>query len=176
MLISEFGFKYYSYFQNSADSMRILTWLSTFQKMGIIFWSQGQNGIYENESNANIYLGPVEKSYLLSLDKFLGKELTLPLEQEAMIIPSLECQVYLLKNEDTILAYLLKINKDKREKEYINIYFKNKAKFQWIEPRTNAVIEEKIFDKGRKDILIPYFAVDLAMKVTYLDQSTENSM
>lgn len=169
VLISEFGFKDYSHFKDSADSMRILTWLSAFQKIGVIFWSQGQNGIYKNPDNANIYLGPIEKGYLLSLNNFLTQDLSLPLELETMIIPSLESQVYFLKNEDVILAYLLKINKERRETEYMNIYFKNNAQFQWIDPRTNTVIEEKVFRKGRTDILIPYFEVDLAMKVVYLD-------
>jgi hypothetical protein len=155
VIISEFGFKNYSYFKDSAESMRILTWLSAFQNMGIIFWSQGQNGIYQNPDNANIYLGPIERSYLLSLNHFLTTDLTLPIEKEVMLIPGLELQVHFLKNEDVMLAYLLKTNTKRQGKEYINIYFKEKAKFQWIEPKTNAVLQEIIFEKGRKDILIP---------------------
>jgi len=169
VLISEFGFKNYSYFKNSADSMRILSWLSVFQNMGIVFWSQGQNGIYQNPDNANIYLGPIERSYLLSLNNFLTQNLSLPLEKEMMIIPGLESQVHFLKNDEVILAYILKTNTERSGKEYINIYFKKKAKFQWIEPKTNAVLKEIIFEKGRKDILIPAFKVDLAIKITYLD-------
>lgn len=169
ILISEFGFKNYSYFEGSAESIRIMSWLSAFQQMGIIFWNQGQNGIFENPNNANVYLGPIERSYLLSLNNFLTQDLSLPLETEVVIIPGLEAQGYFLKNKDTTLAYFLKTNKNREEKAYININFQKDALFQWIDPKTNEVIEEKMFKEGRFDILIPHFEVDLAMKIVYLD-------
>lgn len=169
VLISEFGFKNYSHFEGSAESIRIMSWLSAFQQMGLIFWNQGQNGIYENPNNANVYLGPIERNYLLNLNNFLTQGLSLPLETETMIIPSLEAQAYFLKNDNVSLAYFLKTNKDRQEKAYMNIDFKKDAIFQWVDPKTNKIIEESVFKKGRFDILIPHFEIDLAMKIVYLD-------
>jgi hypothetical protein len=169
ILISELGFKNYSHFPGSSESMRIISWLSIFQKMGIIFWTQGQNGIYTNPDNANIYLGPIERSYLLAIHDFLPKNLLLPIENEFLLIPSLQTQVYLLKNNDFLLAYLLKIDKPLENEGYLNLDLKKQANLQWINPKTGVVIKKELIEKGKQTILVPNFAVDLAMKITYIE-------
>lgn len=170
ILISELGFKNYSYFKNSADSMRILSWIGALQNVGIVFWNQGQNKVYENPNNANIYLGPVERSYLLSLSQFLPEDLYLPIEKKLILIPELETQAYILKNNDFILAYLLKFDKNKQNKEYLNLNLAKEAKIQWLDPKTNTIIEEQIIMGGEQKILIPNFKVDLAMKIHYITE------
>lgn len=169
ILISEFGFKNYSWFENSSESLRILTWLSVFQKMGIIFWNQGQNGIYENPDNANVYLGPKERSYLLSLNNFLPKDMKLPIETKQFVIEKNSIQVYLINNQELMLGYLLKINRDIQEPAYLNLDLKNKALIQWIDPKTNFVLSEEIVEKNQLDLKIPDFEVDLAIKIKYLE-------
>ena len=169
ILISEFGFKNFSYFPNSAESMRLLSWLSTFQNMGLIFWTQGQNGIYQNPDNANIYLGPIERSYLSILSNFLPKDMSVPVENELFLLKDLQTQIYYLKNNGYILAYLLKIDQSKEQSGSLNFNLDRDAKLEWIDPKTGATIEEKVLKKGEQIILIPNFNVDLAMKIRYLD-------
>jgi outer membrane protein assembly factor BamB len=169
ILISEFGFKNFSHFQNSAESMRILSWLSTFQRMGLIFWTQGQNGIYKNLDNANIYLGPIERSYLSVLSNFLPKDFLLPIKNELFLLRDLQTQVYYLKNNDYILAYLLKIDEGKEQNNFLSFNLDRDAKLEWIDPKTGLVIEEKTLTKGEEKIQIPNFSLDLAMKIKYLN-------
>lgn len=169
ILISEFGFKNFSYSPNSAESMRLLSWLSTFQNMGLIFWTQGQNGIYQNPDNANIYLGPIERSYLSILSNFLPKDMLVPVENELFLLKDLHTQVYYLKNNDYILAYLLKIDQSKEQGGSLHLDLDRDAKLEWVDPKTGAVIEEKILKSGEQIILIPNFNVDLAMKIRYLN-------
>lgn len=168
IFVSELGFKNYSHFQDSSESMRMLTWLSIFQKMGIVFWTQGQNGIYKNLNNANIYLGPVERSYLLTLSNFLPKDMYLPVNSKLIFIHDLQVQAYLLENNDFILAYLLKMDESLKKQDYLNLNLANNANLQWIEPKTGKIIEEKLIEKGQQRILIPNFNIDLAMKISYL--------
>jgi len=169
ILISELGFKNLSYFQNSSESMRIITWLSIFQKMGVIFWTQGQNGIYKNLDNSNIYLGPIERSYLSILNNFLPENMFLPIEKEFLLIPNLQTQVYLLKNNNFILAYLLKVDQSIKNQDYLDLDIKDQARLQWINPKTASIIREEFLEKGEQKILIPDFNLDLAMKINYLN-------
>ncbi len=169
VLVSEFGFKNVSYFANSAESMRVLSWLGSFQNMGLIFWTQGQNGIYKNLDNANIYLGPTERVYLRNLQEFLPKNLAIPVEKEMLVIAELHTQAYLLKNQDYILAYLLKLDESQEKNAWLNLNLNNKAKLEWIEPKTGKILEKGTLEKGEQSIHIPNFDLDLAMKITYLD-------
>ena len=169
ILISEFGFKNFSYSPNSAESMRLLSWLSTFQNMGLIFWTQGQNGIYQNPDNANIYLGPIERSYLSILSNFLPKDMLVPVENELFLLKDLHTQVYYLKNNDYILAYLLKIDQSKEQGGSLHLNLDRDAKLEWVDPKTGNVFEEKVLKSGEQIILIPNFNVDLAMKIRYLN-------
>lgn len=168
VLISEFGFKNVSYFPNSSESMRILSWLNTFQKMGMIFWTQGQNGIYKNPDNANIYLGPTERSYLAILSDFLPKDMSLPIETKLSLLKDLQTQIYYLKNNDYILAYLLKIDKTEEKNAKLGLNLENDAELEWINPKTGIVFEKITLKQGGQEIIIPSFELDLAMKIKYL--------
>lgn len=168
ILISEFGFKNSSYFQNSAESMRILSWTSTFQNMGLIFWTQGQNGIYKNPNNANIYLGPTERSYLSVLNNFLPKDFSPPANNQLFLLNELQTQVYYLKNSDYILAYLLKIDKSIKQNIFLPLNLDRHAELKWINPKTGIILEKKVLKKGEQKIIIPDFTVDLALKIEYL--------
>lgn len=168
ILISEFGFKNFSYFENSSESMRLLSWLSTFQNMGLIFWTQGQNGIYKNPDNANIYLGPTERSYLAILSDFLPKDMSLPIETKLSLLKDLQTQIYYLKNNDYILAYLLKIDKTEEKNAKLGLNLENDAELEWINPKTGIVFEKITLKQGGQEIIIPSFELDLAMKIKYL--------
>lgn len=169
VLISEFGFKNVSYFANSAESMRVLSWLASFQNMGLIFWTQGQNGIYKDPDNANIYLGPKERVYLRNLQEFLPKNLAIPVAKEMLVIAESHTQAYLLRNQDYILAYLLKLDESQEKNAWLNLNLNNKAKLEWIEPKTGNILAESSLEKGEQNIHIPDFDLDLAMKITYLN-------
>jgi hypothetical protein len=137
------------------------------QNIGIIFWNQGQNKVYKNPDNANIYLGPIERSYLSILNQFLPEDLHLPVEKRLFLITELETQIYLLKNKDYILAYLLKFDKDKQKEEYLHLDLIKNGKIEWIDPRTKQIVEEYFLTKGEQSIIIPNFELDLALRITY---------
>lgn len=168
VLISEFGLKGQSWFENSADNMRVLTWLSIFRKMGVIFWTNGQNGIYENQNNANIYLGPIERSFLFNLQQFLPKKMILPVENSSLLIPELQTQAYLLKNQDFILIYLLKVDQSKNQSTELELNLAKPAKIQWFSPQTNSLLMADQKAAGPQKITIPNFTTDLAIKIEYL--------
>lgn len=166
IMISEWGFKKQNQFPGSADIMRKFTWLSLFRSMGMIYWNTAY-GFFENQTNANVYLGPIERSYLRILKDFLPKNLILPIEKK-ILTTDLQTQVYLLKNNDYILAYVLKIDESMKKQDHLNLDLNDQANLQWINPTTGLIIKEESLNKGEQEILIPNFSVDLAMKITYL--------
>jgi len=100
---------------------------------------------------------------------FEEKDMLVPVENELFLLKDLHTQVYYLKNNDYILAYLLKIDQSKEQGGSLHLNLDRDAKLEWVDPKTGAVIEEKVLKSGEQIILIPNFNVDLAMKIRYLN-------
>ncbi|MDH5533899.1 MAG: DUF5060 domain-containing protein, partial [Candidatus Pacebacteria bacterium] len=170
IFISELGFKDYSWFKNSSETMRIMSWVSVFQEMGFVFWNQGQNGIYENKQNANIYLGPLERSYLHSLQSFLP-QLKYPTKTGFFVIDNTDLQVYSLQNSDYFLAYILNSGTEYSQKGFITIPSPVNTKIEIINPKTNTIIKELKTISENENILLPLIYQDLAIKA-YINHNT----
>lgn len=166
VLLTEFGFKNASWFPGSSESVRVLSWLTTFQKMGIIFWNQGQNGVYQNPDNANAYLGPVERQYLSHLTGFLPK-MTAPVKKEFFALVESGMRVFVLKNQEYYLAYLLKTRSNQNAPESITLELERSGVIEWIDPKTGAVLRQEEVSSGTTSLIVPRFEVDLALKITH---------
>ena len=168
VFISEFGFKDKSWFEGADVQMRLMSWLSIMQNMGLIFWTNGQNGIYENKDNANIYLGPIQRSYLKSLQNFLPKELLLPIEHNFFSLQKEQIQVYTMENQAWFLAYLLKIEPNQKQAAWLDLDLIQAGKLEWYDPASGLIIEEKNLSQGQQRVAIPDFKLDLALRIKYL--------
>lgn len=171
VLISELGFKDRSWFEEANTQMRLMSWLSTMQNMGLIFWTNGQNGIYENKDNANIYLGPTERSYLKALQEFLPQELFVPIKYDSFTLSKEQVQVYTMDNQDWFLAYLLKIDPERNQQIYLELDLPLEGELQWYNPADGSIIEEKRIERGQQKITVPDFKLDLALRIKYFAQN-----
>lgn len=173
VLISELGFKDRSWFEGANTQMRLMSWLSAMQSMGLIFWTNGQNGIYENKDNANIYLGPTERSYLKALQEFLPQELFVPIKYDSLTLSKEQVQVYTMENQDWFLAYLLKIDPERNQQIYLELDLPLEGELQWYNPADGSIIEEERIKQGQQKITVPDFKLDLALRIKYFAQNDQ---
>lgn len=173
VLVSEIGFKNRSWFEGASTQMRLMSWLSVMQNMGLIFWTNGQNGIYENKDNANIYLGPTERSYLKALQEFLPEELLVPIKYDSFTLSKEQVQVYTMSNQDWFLAYLLKIDPKRNEKVYLELDLALAGELEWYDPASGLVIGKERIKQGQQKITVPDFELDLALRIKYFAKNDQ---
>ncbi len=165
-IISEFGFKGSNYFNGSSTLLRKFVWISTFRKMGMIFWNTG-DGFYKNAENGNIYLGPVERNILKNLSDFLPK-LTYPTQKDSELISNQNLISYKLSDENWQLIYLLKIDEKIENKEVnLKLNLDNSGLLATFDPKTGEVLNYFEVTEGESIIKIPSFSDDLAIKIKY---------
>lgn len=165
-IISEFGFKDANHFANSADWMRKFAWIFTFQKTGIIFWNTGLC-FFENKEteNSNIYIGPEERRYLKTLNNFLPS-LDIAVINKFYLENKARLAVYELRDENYYLFYLLNLDSvDQKQKLAIEV--KRNGLMTIVDPKTGRVLQEITIDKGQRELLLPAFKDDLAIKISY---------
>lgn len=163
IIISEFGLKNASWFNGSLTQLRITTWVSAFQQMGMIAWNQGQNGIYHNLEYANIYLGPKERSILRNLRNFLP-ELAFPTKSSQFIVENTELRAYTLANEDHYLVYFLNLDTTPQQ-GYFRLPIPAKKEVMLIDPATESVINTFVTKEDKENFLLPPITQDLAIRV-----------
>jgi len=165
IIISEFGFKKFSFSENTPKSMRIYTWLSIFNKMGIIYWSQPFR-INTSEDNANIYLGPKERRYIKNLQNFLPS-MNDSVNKANTHYDQEKIDVYLLENDKYLLAYLLNRNNGIQYNKSINLEIKDYGYLELYNPEYGYIIQKYRVSPGKQKILIPQIFEDLALKISY---------
>lgn len=166
IILSELGFRNVSWFPGSNQAVRVLAWLDTFNGIGTIFWNQGQNGVRQNPDNANVYLGPIERQYLLNLANFMPK-MDLPIERAFNSLEAEKIQIFTLKNHDYLLLYLLKALPSNHSSIQLPINLDSAGDFSWFNPQTGLEIKNGKLAAGKNILLLPPFENDLALKITY---------
>lgn len=166
IMISEWGFEKQNQFIGSADIMRKFTWLGLFKGMGIIFWNTGY-GYYENQFNGNIYLGPIERNYLKVVQNFLP-QLNYPIKANCQYLETNNLLSCSLENNEYYLIYLLKSNEKKPILDNkLPLEINKPGLMEIINPKNGEVLESKNLNKDVGEIVLPIFADDLAIKITY---------
>ncbi len=165
VIISEFGLKKNSWFEKSKLQLRITAWASFFQQIGLVIWNQGQNGIYENANNANIYLGPTERTVLKNLISFVPT-FKYPMETNQFIIEETEIQAYTLKDEEHFAAYLINLGLN-YDQGYFILPAPAHSKVTIIDPESLQTIESFETYEDNETILLPKIKEDLAIKVDF---------
>ena len=165
VLISEFGFKKTSFSEDTANSMRILTWLSVFDNKGIIYWNQPY-GINTSEDNANIYLGPRERKYLLNIQNFLPST-DAPLKKNRLIFDQGSIHLYLLENDQYLLGYLLNQKEYPQYNKNITLEIKQEGFLEWYDPESGKIIQSYNVSPGIQNLVIPKISKDLVAKIKY---------
>ena len=164
IMISELGFSDANYFAESADLMRKMTWILAFKKVGVIFWNTGDS-LIENNGSSNIYLGPTERIYLKELGNFLSN-LKLPIKNSFEITNNDQLAVYKLENKQLKLIYLVNLNSQKNNSLELTIDVEDSSLVEIVDPKNNKLIKQIKIEKDLKKITLPYFAEDLAIKIS----------
>lgn len=172
VILTEFGFKNFSWFPHMTKSLRLLSWQNIFQNRGVIFWEQGQNGIYQNANNANVYLGPRERNMLAELQNFLPT-FTFPVNFGQTYNVNTQSKLLTIEDNQSLAGYLLKINGPQDLPIKLTITVKQAGELKWFNPETGLFSSsQKIDGPGKIDLTTPSFSDDLAFLITY--QQSEN--
>lgn len=167
IMFTETGYKMSSFFENSSELMRIFTWLSTFNKIGVVYWNNPV-GINNNPDNANIYLGPIERVYLNNLNNFLP-EMDVPVYKNKQNYSTEGISLYSMSNNKYLLGYLIN-QKDKTQNNVtIALEAKNAGSLEWFNPKNGNNMGNIEIIKGINKIIIPEISQDLAFKISYLN-------
>lgn len=164
-IISEFGFAYENHFPNSADWLRKYTWLFAFHQTGVIFWNTGY-GYYAHPNNGNIYLGPEERKYLQNLRNFLPP-MSLPIRQSHWLDAGSSLAVYELKNNKHHLLYVLSLDENRTQPQSIKVELTKSSKIIFFKPKSGKIISETAVEAGQKQLALPSFRDDLAVRIEY---------
>ena len=165
-IISEFGFKDANHFANSADWLRKYAWIFTFQRTGIIFWNTGSH-FYENleTENSNTYVGPEERSYLKTLTNFLPS-INVTTVNRFYLNNEGKLAIYELEDENNYLFYLLNLG-SADEVQKLAIEINKNGSVIFIDPKTGIILQKASVNKGQRELSLPAFKDDLAIKISY---------
>lgn len=79
IIFGEFGNSETSWDTDSSERFRIKAWLSAWQRTPLIVWNQPTHQL-SNVTNANLYLGPIERAAANKLTGWLAKYESMPLQ------------------------------------------------------------------------------------------------
>jgi hypothetical protein len=163
----------------SALRMRIRTWASLFEQIGLVFWNTSWSKAGMNEgshapgSTSNIYLGPEERGYIHTLRGF-ASQLDADVRPVSMTVsqPS-SMRVHGLASERVAAAYVHHFQDHVTPVAgQLTLHVPGDAGAdqpfvgRWIDPATGAEVARVRLSSGPQTVDIPTFVVDLALLVT----------
>ncbi len=165
-VFGEVGNQGYNWSSNSFMQMRIRIWTSFFEEAGVIFWDTSNVKNYFNKENANIYLGPDERSAVRTFQNFTKNmpgnihELTVTPTNAAVRAYAAETPTayygyayhYASPDEQTATTLLLPY------RDWVNPIV------TWIDPSTGKILaKEELSNYGAVDS--PAFSSDVAFSI-----------
>jgi Domain of unknown function (DUF5060) len=179
----------------SAERMRIRTWTSLFEEIGLVFWNTSwskagmHHGHYTPGAVANIYLGPQERSYVAILRRFCSA-LDRDIRQARLSTSDPgSVRTYALASNSVFAAYLHRYAVDRNVgvqlRASIELPWGGKScapldlgsmrrsqtgmctarEAQWIDPVTGRIVAQTILKSRTNSLDVPPFEVDLALLV-----------
>ena len=153
--------------EKSGNRMRARLWTSFFNEASLIFWDTSSTKTYYNPQNANIYIGPEERSYTKIFQDFTAG---LDPKIRMSASPSLTNGVrsYGLQDADTILGYLFHFsNHSAPIVANIRTPFASFVRpvITWMDPSTGKTLLQEELNPNAI-ITSPPFIIDIAYKIT----------
>ncbi|MHA2657852.1 MAG: hypothetical protein V2G42_09260, partial [bacterium JZ-2024 1] len=153
--------------EHSALRMRLRSWSAFFNEGVLIFWNTSGFKDYRNESAANLYIGPEERSYVRALQEFV-RELEPDVQRVTVTVsdPS-RVRAYGLRSAKSFAAYLH--NFADHEGSTIGLSLTLDSPISgigtWYSPATGQVIQQTAVAAGMQTLSVPPFVVDIALKI-----------
>lgn len=161
ILFSEIGNQEVSWDLNSAQRMRVKLWSGLFNQAYFVIWNQ-PGSIYYNDQNANIYLGPKERSYTKIFSEF-ANNLEVNLKPFETNNQNSQIEVFGLKNENKAYIYISKTENSKDEIE-IEIPF-TFQQIKWMDTETGLTTKTELATNKslptKNKVTLPSFYLDL---------------
>lgn len=169
ILFGEMGNTTKNWDADSALRMRVKSWVAFFNEAILVFWNTSFNKNFYNDvlKNANQFIGPEERSYILSLQRFTaGAELgAKPL---AISTNNATVRAYGLKSKNEILGYFFHFqNPYGNTTVSLPLLLPRGALITWYSPTIGTVIYSQRYKAGYANIVSPRFSTDIALKATF---------
>lgn len=153
--------------ERSALRMRLRSWSAFFNEGVLIFWNTSGFKDYRNESAANLYIGPEERSYVRALQEFVrdidpnAQKVTVAVSDQSRV------RVYGLRSAKSFAAYLH--NFSDHEKPTIGLSLVLDSPMSgvgiWYSPATGQIVQTMPVSTGMQTLGVPPFVVDIALKI-----------
>lgn len=149
----------------SALRMRIRAWTAFFNEATLIFWNTSGFKGYER----NLYLGPEERAFILSLQTFTRDVPADARPISVSVSPPERVRAYGLRSPRMFAAYLHSFADHERSTGGVSIRIDSPAEGQaeWYRPATGTVVRSEPVGKGTQALQCPSFVADIALKIRY---------
>ena len=150
----------------SALRMRIRSWTAFFDEGIFIFWNSSWAKDYFSGA-ANIYLGPIERSYIRAMQNFTafadsGVRIFTITPANAN-----EVRAYGLKSDSITLGYFHHYTTHYAPvTTSFNITLANSSTVYWLNPANDSVLQTYNLTSGNQTLTSPAFNVDMALRIT----------
>jgi hypothetical protein len=168
VIVGEQGNSGQNWDDRSAVRMRLRAWTAFFSEGTLIFWNT--SGIKDYRSSAgNIYLGEEERSYLRVLQRFTrGFDARAHIVSVDVSAPA-RVRGYGLSGPREFGAYLHAFRNQAAPTTGVRltIRVRNPGSATWIDPADGRVLARSTVRRGTRQLAVPPFAVDVALKIRF---------
>ena len=150
----------------SAVRMRLRAWTAFFAEATLVFWNTSATKDYQS-ATANIYLGPVERSYVRVLATYMRGFDPRARAVTAAAHGTAGLRAYALRGPHEYGLYLVDGASHSEQVTGARVVV-NPARAglaTWIDPSTGRTLDSSRVKAGRQALAVPAFTTDVALKV-----------
>ena len=167
VIFGEQGNSVQNWDERSALRMRIRSWTAFFNEGIFIFWNSSFAKDYAKDYSANIYLGPLERSYIRNLQTFTSAVDSDVRIAPISVAPATEIRAYALGSSRTLAAYLhnYKDHNGRTTGATMQVTLPSGGFVFWYRPDTGHVLPRFTLQAGFHKLAVPAFVTDIALIV-----------
>jgi len=164
VIVGEQGNNLKNWDERSALRMRLRSWTAFFSEGTLIFWNV--SGFKDNRAvPASLYLGPEERSYIRVLQDFTAAADS-DIGQFTLTPSSASIRAYGLKSSGVILGYFHHFTSHQETvSSSLTLDMPTAGTAVWIDPATGKTLQVAPVGRGRQTLIMPPFAVDVALRI-----------
>lgn len=167
IVFSELGNRNASWDDTSAERMRVRLWLGYMQNISMIFWNNSISYFMSGAGTSNIYLGPIERTYI-SILKSIVRQSDIDMKPIPIQSQTDGIKIFAQGSKKFTLVYLYQRILDP---EYTSATFQitlsGNGLAKWIDPQTGQILSQYAVNSGNQTLTSPAFGTDLVLFITY---------
>ena len=166
LLVDEQGNSGQNWDPGSALRMRIRSWTAFFAEGTFVFWNTSAAKDYKGGA-ANIYLGPLERSYVRVLQTFTrGFDARASISQPN-VSPGNAVRAYGLRGPRGYALYLVATGDRNAVTAGVRVAVEPErvGTGRWIDPASGRIVGTVRLKPGKQTVTVPPFLVDLALEL-----------